>query len=150
MVGDRYDNVGNLLALDSFAIKWDMPDLNQIEMNHALDLALHLGQLDHGDDGDDYMEGSPFGYEADVMWGDGGNDTLIGNNGNDQLDGGAGDDTLVGGGGVDILKAEGKDNEFYFDYLDAWVQYAPGKDMGVITKTIVATGKYAGMFYAKM
>ncbi|MFN3722586.1 MAG: Hint domain-containing protein [Paracoccaceae bacterium] len=50
--------------------------------------------------GDDNVFG---GAGSDVLSAGDGNDALFGGDGNDQLDGGTGDDSLVGGGGIDTL-----------------------------------------------
>ena len=61
-----------------------------------------------------------------IVFGDGGNDTVIGAEGNDYLSAGEGDDNLVGGNGDDTLFAGARS-----DYL----QGDPGDDLFVFDGT---------------
>jgi len=56
----------------------------------------------HAGNGDDTVDGAAAGKRL-VLFGDGGNDSLIGGNRNDDLLGGAGNDTLTGNAGNDLL-----------------------------------------------
>ena len=70
-----------------------------------------------GSTGDDRIIGNEL---ANVLDGQGGNDTLIGGAGNDRLDGGAGDDRINGGAGADILTGgAGADDFIYTDKADS-------------------------------
>lgn len=55
----------------------------------------------HGNDGNDALTAG--GSDANLLFGDAGNDTLTGGGGNDRLNGGTGDDRLSGGNGRDSL-----------------------------------------------
>lgn len=65
--------------------------------------------VDHGPDGDDYLEG---GSGDDIIFGEGGNDTLRGGADEDTLYGGSGSDLLVGGAGADFLFGGDDADEF--------------------------------------
>jgi Ca2+-binding RTX toxin-like protein len=56
-----------------------------------------------GGEGDDRLLG---GADADLLFGEGGNDTLDGGEGPDQLVGGSGNDSILGGNGADLIWGE--------------------------------------------
>lgn len=70
-----------------------------------------------GNDGGNVIESQ--GAARHLLFGNGGDDTLVGGDGRDVLDGGTGSDALTGGGGDDIL---------VWDALDASVQGGGGED----------------------
>jgi Ca2+-binding RTX toxin-like protein len=75
----------------------------------------------NGDNGNNRLDGRPYGLSDDQIYAFGGEDTLLGWDGNDYLDGGAGNDflygeagndSLWGGSGVDTMSG-GSGNDIY-------------------------------------
>jgi VCBS repeat-containing protein len=78
-----------------------------------------------------------------LMYGLGGNDTLMGNNGNDTLQGGAGNDTMDGGDGADTFEFKlgaGQDVIVNSDYMDSLVFGA-----GIAASSVRASTSASGL-----
>ena len=77
-----------------------------VDLNGGSDTVINSGQIGGAvtlADGADTYRGVGSGVASGVVFGEGGNDTLVGGDLADNLDGGADNDTLVGRGGDDTL-----------------------------------------------
>ncbi|MFC9523392.1 calcium-binding protein, partial [Bacillus velezensis] len=78
-----------------------------------LEEQLELPSLVFGTGGDDSMLGTS---GDDCLYGADGNDTLMGLEGNDRLFGGGGDDLLIGGFGHDVLDGGAGNDIYHYDF----------------------------------
>lgn len=88
------------------------------------------------------------GSRADVLRGDGLDNTLVGGNGSDRLEGGAGQDLLNGGNGRDILTGGADADVFvYFgqgDFRDTITDFDAAEDLIRFEGANVGLGNYQG------
>lgn len=77
----------------------------QTDTGFSFDTYAHGFEVVYGGGGNDYLTSSSLNYlgDGEVIYGHGGDDTIIGGGGNDYLVGGLGSDSISGGHGNDIV-----------------------------------------------
>jgi Beta-lactamase/RTX calcium-binding nonapeptide repeat (4 copies) len=119
MISDSNRSLNATIGNDFLVADRDRTTLNGLAGNDTLRGASRQANVLFGNEGNDRLYG---GRQDDVLNGGSGNDRLYGDRGNDLLVGGSGDDYLWGGEGDDRLKGgSGRDQLFGDegnDYLD--------------------------------
>jgi Ca2+-binding RTX toxin-like protein len=108
------------------SLRADRGSLFGLEGNDTLRGASRQANVLFGNQGNDRLEG---GRQDDVLNGGAGNDRLFGDRGNDLLVGGAGDDYLSGGRGDDRLKGGAGSDQLFGDQGNDYLDGGAGFDI---------------------
>jgi CubicO group peptidase (beta-lactamase class C family) len=108
------------------SLRADRGSLFGLEGNDTLRGASRQANVLFGNQGNDRLEG---GRQDDVLNGGAGNDRLFGDRGNDLLVGGAGDDYLSGGRGDDQLKGGAGSDQLFGDQGNDYLDGGAGFDI---------------------